>query len=145
MSGSKANSVGAYGDTHSRSDVRFPPANPSSGRRADRRTPLRITRRADLRLTAGVLAGAMASRMPSPAWAQPAFPGNVDPPLLVDPTWLQAEAEANIRVLDCSPLRTYEDAHIPGAIHAWWQDTMDPNKPTYGSVLGPGNKRPDGT
>jgi len=83
--------------------------------------------------------------MAPPVRAQPAFPGNGDPPLLVDPAWLQSEAEANIRVLDCSPLRAYKDAHIPGAIHAWWQDTMDPDKPTYGSVLKPGDQRADGT
>jgi thiosulfate/3-mercaptopyruvate sulfurtransferase len=96
-------------------------------------------------MTAGVLGGYFAARVSSSAKAQPAFPGNGDPPLLVDPAWLQSEAEANIRVLDCSPLRTYKDAHIPGAVHAWWQDTMDIDKSTYGSVLGPGTKQPDGS
>jgi thiosulfate/3-mercaptopyruvate sulfurtransferase len=105
----------------------------------------RFDRRNLLRLTAGFVAGPMAMRLGRIALAQPAFPGNGDPPLLVDPAWLQSEADANIRMLDCSPLRTYKDAHIPGAVHAWWQDTMDLNKPVYGGVLRPGGEQPDGT
>jgi thiosulfate/3-mercaptopyruvate sulfurtransferase len=102
--------------------------------------PLRLNRRSLLILTAG-----FAARTQSTANAQPAFPGNGDPPLVVDPAWLQSQAGPTVRVLDCSPLRTYQDAHIPGAVHTWWQDTIDPNKPAYGGLLRPGGQQPDGS
>ncbi len=40
-----------------------------------------------------------------------------------------------LRVIDVSPLRIYRSGHIPGAIHAFWQDTVDPNYPHFGAVL----------
>ncbi|CAN5553694.1 hypothetical protein BH23CHL5_BH23CHL5_05770 [soil metagenome] len=40
-----------------------------------------------------------------------------------------------LRVIDASPLRTYRSRHIPGAIHQFWQDTIDPNYPHFGAVL----------
>jgi thiosulfate/3-mercaptopyruvate sulfurtransferase len=69
-----------------------------------------------------------------------AFPGNVDPPMLIDASTLRAELtqpNARLRILDLSPPRTYRRGHIPGAIHAWWQDTMEWNRPIYGTVLRP--------
>ncbi len=66
------------------------------------------------------------------------FPGNTDPPLLVDAAWLRdrlSQPGADVRVLDLSPPRRYAEGHIPGAIHAWWQDAMDPYYPVYGVVL----------
>jgi thiosulfate/3-mercaptopyruvate sulfurtransferase len=42
-----------------------------------------------------------------------------------------------IRLLDATTLATYRQQHIPGAVHVWWQDTMELNSPFYGKVLKP--------
>ena len=42
-----------------------------------------------------------------------------------------------IRLLDATTLATYREQHIPGAVHVWWQDTMELNTPYYGKVLKP--------
>lgn len=68
------------------------------------------------------------------------YPGNGTPPLLVDAAWLQDALTRSANrplILDLSPLRTYRHAHIPGAVHAWWQDTMELDQPedVYGTVL----------
>ena len=41
------------------------------------------------------------------------------------------------RILDATDLATYRDRHIPGALHVWWQDTMELNATYYGMVLKP--------
>jgi thiosulfate/3-mercaptopyruvate sulfurtransferase len=41
------------------------------------------------------------------------------------------------RILDATDLATYRDQHIPGALHVWWQDTMELNATYYGMVLKP--------
>lgn len=70
-----------------------------------------------------------------------AFPGNDGDggnPLLVDPAWLERRMDAGVTpplILDVSNRRTYGQGHIPGAVHAYWQDTMDPYYPVYGVVL----------
>jgi thiosulfate/3-mercaptopyruvate sulfurtransferase len=72
-----------------------------------------------------------------------AFPGLGDPPLLVDVGWFRerrAGAEADrLVVLDLSDLPTYREGHVPGAIHAWWQDWIDPYSDIYGVLLGTRN------
>ena len=76
----------------------------------------------------------------------PSFPGNNDPELLIDAANLMSRisaAENPPVILDASELRTYRSGHIPGAVHAWWQDTMDPNGPAYGTVLKPDQNQPD--
>lgn len=81
-----------------------------------------------------------------PAATLAPFPGNTDPPLLVDATWLHRRLATGERppvILDASELRRYRAGHIPGAVHAWWQDTMDPNGPVYGTVLKPNFNVPD--
>ncbi|MGH2558903.1 MAG: sulfurtransferase [Thermomicrobiales bacterium] len=75
----------------------------------------------------------------SPATVAP-FAGNGDPPLIVDVPWLEAAQSRTGNqslVLDLSPLRTYRRAHLPGAVHAWWQDTMELDQPQdiYGTLL----------
>jgi thiosulfate/3-mercaptopyruvate sulfurtransferase len=50
-------------------------------------------------------------------------------------TELQSDLSDEILVVDCSPLREFRNHHIPGAVHAWWQDTVDPNYPYYGATL----------
>ena len=68
--------------------------------------------------------------------------------LLLSPASLYASLIVErrpIKLLDVSPPANYRDAHIPGAIHAWWQDTMELNATWYGMVLKPddnkGNQR----
>lgn len=65
------------------------------------------------------------------------FPGNGDPPLLVDAPWLAAriETDPGLLILDLQKLRDYRDQHIPGAVHTWWKDTMELNNPVYGTLL----------
>ncbi|MFL5760118.1 MAG: sulfurtransferase [Thermomicrobiales bacterium] len=114
------------------------------------RPDLYLTRRSVLQNAIGsAIAGFALLRSARPAaLALPSFPGNGDPPFLVDPAWLKqalTNPAMSVRVLDSSPLRTYKHAHIPGAVHAWWQDTMDQNKEVYGSVIRPGGEQPDGT
>src|SRR6476619_5268417 len=41
------------------------------------------------------------------------------------------------RILDATDLATYRDQHIPGALHVWWQDTMELHATWYGMVLKP--------
>jgi thiosulfate/3-mercaptopyruvate sulfurtransferase len=96
-----------------------------------------------------VLAGC-SQRLALPGEIPPAtvapFPGNAEPPLLVDAASLSARLSAgdgHLVILDASELRRYRAGHIPGAVHAWWQDTMDPNGPVYGTVLKPDNNISD--
>src|SRR5687768_15617729 len=42
-----------------------------------------------------------------------------------------------VRLLDATDLATFREDHLPGAIHVWWQDTMELNTPYYGMVLKP--------
>jgi thiosulfate/3-mercaptopyruvate sulfurtransferase len=69
----------------------------------------------------------------------PAFPGNVDPPLLVSPEWLQQtidSGETQLVILDLGEWSDYRDGHIPGAIHSYWQETIERDSLVYGTVLG---------
>jgi thiosulfate/3-mercaptopyruvate sulfurtransferase len=82
----------------------------------------------------------------APASTVAPFPGLGENPLLVDAGWLQGrivERDRPLRILDLSPLRRYRRGHIPGAVHGWWQDTMEVNDsaaiPVYGTVLQPVN------
>jgi thiosulfate/3-mercaptopyruvate sulfurtransferase len=47
--------------------------------------------------------------------------------------------EQRLLVLGLSALRTYRRGHLPGAVHGWWQDTMEVGDPVYGTVLQPDN------
>jgi thiosulfate/3-mercaptopyruvate sulfurtransferase len=58
--------------------------------------------------------------------------------LLVDTTWLVAQlndAEVTPVIIDVSDPETYAREHIPGAIHLWWQDTMNLNGAGYGEAF----------
>ncbi len=72
-----------------------------------------------------------------------AFPGLGDPPLQVDAAWLRerrAGVDADhLVILDLSDLPTYREGHVPGAIHTWWQDWIDPYSDIYGVLLGTRN------
>lgn len=99
-------------------------------------------------LTTMLSACGRSAQLPDPISAAPLpdYPGNADPPLLVDATWLMERSQAgdpSLVVLDASDLATYRAGHIPGAVHAWWQDTMNPNELFYGGVLKPEENDPD--
>ena len=109
----------------------------------------RPTRRDLLRWSAGLtclmgapsLAACGEPIEPAPAAPVAAFAGNGAPPLLVDAAWLRDRLAAGSpadrpRIVDLSPLRTYRAGHVPGAVHGWWQDTLDPHDDVYGVVLG---------
>ncbi len=49
--------------------------------------------------------------------------------------------DPDLLILDASPLNVYRRGHLPGAIHVWWQDTMDWNDPVYGTILPQTNKQ----
>lgn len=72
-----------------------------------------------------------------PPQAVAAYPGLGTSPLLIDPNTLRDRLSSggDVRVLDLSPLPTYRRAHVPGAVHAWWQDTMNVDDPIYGTIL----------
>lgn len=72
-----------------------------------------------------------------------AFPGNGAAPLLVSSAWLkqrQGTLGDRLVIVDLSTIRRYEWEHIPGAVHGWWQDAIDPSAATYGRLIA---TRPD--
>ena len=57
--------------------------------------------------------------------------------LLVSAEWLSQHLDdPALRLLDASPLHEYRAGHIPGAIHVWWQDTIEVHNDTYGMLVG---------
>lgn len=55
--------------------------------------------------------------------------------MLVDAGWLADNLDdPDLRLVDLSDIRTYDDGHIPGAVHVWWQDTIEPNNNVYGML-----------
>ncbi len=87
--------------------------------------------------------GSVNAVAPQPA---PAHSTTSRMPLVVDPGWLNAQpttSESPLILIDLSDADVYDAGHIPGAIHAWWQDGMDRNAATYGQVLSP-NPDPTG-
>lgn len=56
-------------------------------------------------------------------------------PRIVSSSWLAAamkEPDREISVVDLSNIQRFELEHIPGAVHGWWQDGMDPDAGAYG-------------
>ncbi|MCC6705433.1 MAG: sulfurtransferase [Thermomicrobiales bacterium] len=61
-----------------------------------------------------------------------------DTPLLVSTDWLSeriAVGDPALLVIDVSDLRDYRSAHIPGAIHSYWLETVERDYDFYGTVL----------
>jgi thiosulfate/3-mercaptopyruvate sulfurtransferase len=57
--------------------------------------------------------------------------------LLVTADWLAEHLEdPDLRVVDLSPIRTYRSGHIPGAVHVWWQDSIEIHNEIYGMMAG---------
>ena len=72
--------------------------------------------------------------------ALPAFPGNSDRPLLIDPASLahrRTSLGEALLILDASDRADYRTGHIPGAIHTHWQETIERDAGSYGTVLAP--------
>lgn len=42
--------------------------------------------------------------------------------------------DPDIRIVDLSPIRTYQEGRIPGAVHVWWQDTIEIHNEIYGMM-----------
>jgi thiosulfate/3-mercaptopyruvate sulfurtransferase len=63
-----------------------------------------------------------------------AYPGG---DLLVTVDWVQAhQSDPAVRIIDLSPIRLYRSGHIPGAVHLWWQDTIEVHNDVYGMMVG---------
>jgi thiosulfate/3-mercaptopyruvate sulfurtransferase len=68
--------------------------------------------------------------------------------LLVDTAWLidrLGEPDSKPVIIDVSDPNQYARGHIPGAVHLWWQDTMNLNGAGYGeafSLSAPSTYRP---
>ena len=57
--------------------------------------------------------------------------------LLVSAQWLQAHlTDPSLRVIDLSAIGDYQQGHIPGAVHLWWQDTIELHNDVYGMLAG---------
>ncbi len=98
-------------------------------------------------IVVGILAGCTSGTKPPepmPAVEVADYPGNANQ-LLVSATWLSEQLLSSPRlvILDASALEVYRGGHIPGAVHAWWQDAMDPNGAVYGTILKPDENQPD--
>lgn len=107
-----------------------------------------ITRRG-LLIGAGLIAAPFVVRSrpatvePIPVQADRSYP-NAN--LLISPQTLHQQhivEQRPIRLLDATTLATYRKQHLPGAVHVWWQDTMELNSPYYGTVLKPDDGEAD--
>ena len=100
-----------------------------------------ISRRAFLGGVAGLAALALTGcgsgdddRPPAVQTATDQYP---ETGLLASASWLAERIDdPNLRLLDCSPLDTYRDGHLPRAAHVWWQDTIEINNNVYGMLTG---------
>lgn len=88
---------------------------------------------------AAMLAGAVSYPKSSLALQSiPDYPGNIDPPLLVSPEWLNTQINArtlNLVILDLGDWSDYRGGHIPGAVHSYWQETIERDDDFFGVVL----------
>lgn len=55
--------------------------------------------------------------------------------LLISATDLSAMIdEDDLRIIDLGERRTFLEGHIPGAVHIWWQDTIEIHNDVYGMM-----------
>lgn len=69
---------------------------------------------------------------------EPSAISTTDQDVLVDTAWLTdrlSRDEDAPTVIDVSDQKQYALEHIPGAIHLWWQDTMNLNGAGYGEAF----------
>ncbi len=57
--------------------------------------------------------------------------------LLVSAGWLHDHLDnSSLRVIDLSSIGDYRSGHVPGAVHLWWQDTIEVHNDVYGMMVG---------
>jgi thiosulfate/3-mercaptopyruvate sulfurtransferase len=57
--------------------------------------------------------------------------------LLISASWLHGHLQdSDLRLIDLSSSGVYRDGHIPGAVHLWWQDTIEVHNEVYGMMAG---------
>jgi thiosulfate/3-mercaptopyruvate sulfurtransferase len=55
--------------------------------------------------------------------------------LLISATDLSARIDdPDLRIIDLGAVRSYQEGHIPGAVHVWWQDTIEIHNDIYGMM-----------
>ncbi len=94
-----------------------------------------LTRRVFLASVTGLLLGGCRRHALRPSLAPAAnYPGGQ---LLIEPRELAERlGDPRLIVLDASPLHAYNAHHIPGALHVWWQDTIELHNDVYGMLVG---------
>ncbi|CAN5617719.1 hypothetical protein BH23CHL4_BH23CHL4_02710 [soil metagenome] len=108
-----------------------------------------MNRRGILRALTAAFAGLNAASLTSmPVSAVSSLPvsqqGGSATPFITGAGYVHELIEANpatTRIVDVSPLRTYRDSHIPGAVHAFWEDTVDREYPHFGAVVTQGENQ----
>ena len=81
--------------------------------------------------TAEVTPTAPATAAPLPVYS---WPYDI---VLAEPLWLADHLhDTDIRVIDLSEKPQYSLGHVPGAVHAYWQDLVERNSDTYGRLAG---------
>ncbi len=72
--------------------------------------------------------GATATPLPTYPWPDIA---------LLEPSWVAEHINApNIRIVDVSDHPQYLLGHVPGAVHAYWEDLVETHADTYGRLAG---------
>lgn len=98
------------------------------------RTPCRpLVPLVPLLLVVALFSGCGGASTPAPT-PPPAYSWPYDV-VLARPEWLAARLD-QVRVVDVSERGPYLRAHIPGAAHAFWQDTVERDALTYGKLAG---------
>lgn len=78
-----------------------------------------------------------ASRFSGPAGTPSDPTGYANANLLVSAGWLHEHLhDPDLRLIDLSSSGVYEGGHIPGAVHLWWQDTIEVHNDVYGMMAG---------
>lgn len=78
-----------------------------------------------------------ATRFSGPAGTPSDPAGYASPNLLVSATWINEHLhDPDLRLIDLSSSGIYHDGHIPGAVHLWWQDTIEVHNEVYGMMAG---------
>ncbi|TVR73466.1 MAG: sulfurtransferase [Sphaerobacteraceae bacterium] len=55
--------------------------------------------------------------------------------LLINATDLYARIDdPDLRIIDLGEIRSFREGHIPGAVHVWWQDTIEIHNEVYGMM-----------
>jgi thiosulfate/3-mercaptopyruvate sulfurtransferase len=78
-----------------------------------------------------------ATRFSGPAGTPSDPTGYANANLLVSAAWLNEHLhDPDLRLIDLSSNGVYHDGHISGAVHLWWQDTIELHNEVYGMMAG---------